>query len=71
MGQACWLLGLRTAEQVGRDPLWDSLFENFIFKEAIKDRFNQGDNTPVYLYRDATGNEVDLLLPAGGSYRAL
>ena len=71
VGLACWLLGLRTAAQVGRDPLWGSLFENFIIMEAIKDRFNQGDNTPVYFYRDATGNEVDLLLPAGGSYRGL
>ena len=71
VGQACWLLGLRTAAQVGRDPLWDSLFENFIIIEAIKDRFHQGDNMPVYFYCDATGNEVDLLLPAGGSYRAL
>lgn len=27
VGLACWLLGLRSAEQVARDPLWGSLFE--------------------------------------------
>ena len=71
VGLACWLLGLRSAEQVARDPLWGSLFENFIVMEALKDKFNQGDNTPMYFYRDSTGNEVDLLLPAAGKYRAL
>lgn len=71
VGLACWLLGLRSAEQVARDPLWGNLFENFIVMEALKDKVNQGDNTPMYFYRDSTGNEVDLLLPAGGKYRAL
>lgn len=71
VGLACWLLGLRTAEQVTRDPLWGSLFENFIIMEALKDKFNQGDNLPLYFYRDSTGNEVDLLLPAKGRFRAL
>ena len=71
VGLACWLLGLRNAEQVARDPLWGSLFENFIVMEALKDKFNQGDSTPMYFYRDSTGNEVDLLLPADGKFRAI
>ena len=71
VGLACWLLGLRSAEQVARDPLWGSLFENFIVMEALKDKFNQGDNTPLYFYRDSTGNEVDLLAPVGSKYRAI
>lgn len=71
VGLACWLLGLRDAEQVARDPLWGSLFENFVVMEAMKDRLNQGDSRPLYFYRDSTGNEVDLLVPAGPRYRAL
>lgn len=71
VGLACWLLGLREADQVTRDPLWGSLFENFVVMEALKDRFNQGDASPVYFYRDATGNEVDLLVPAGSQFRAI
>jgi predicted AAA+ superfamily ATPase len=71
VGLACWLLGLRNADQVARDPLWGNLFENFVVMEALKDRFNQGDNTPIHFYRDSTGNEVDLLVPAGGQYRAI
>ncbi|MFG6430683.1 ATP-binding protein [Roseateles sp. LYH14W] len=71
VGLACWLLGLREPAQVARDPLRGSLFENFIIMEAIKDRLNQGDASPVHFYRDATGNEVDLLLPTGTQVRAL
>jgi uncharacterized protein len=65
-GLACWLLGLRTADQVARDPLWGSLFENFIVMEALKDRLNVGESAQMYFYRDSEGNEVDLLLPTGG-----
>ena len=71
VGLAAWLLGLRSSDQVARDPLWGSLFENFIVMEALKDKFNQGDNAPLYFYRDSTGNEIDLLVPTGGKFRAL
>lgn len=71
VGLACWLLGLRTANQVARDPLWGSLFENFIIMEAMKDRLNAGETAEMYFYRDSEGNEVDLLLPTGGKMHAI
>jgi predicted AAA+ superfamily ATPase len=71
VGLACWLLGLRSAEQVAHDPLWGSLFENFIIMEAMKDRLNAGETAEMYFYRDSEGNEVDLLLPAGGKMHAI
>jgi uncharacterized protein len=71
VGLACWLLGLRTPEQVLRDPLWGSLFENFIIMEALKDRLNAGESAEMYFYRDSEGNEVDLLLPRGGKLHAI
>lgn len=71
VGLACWLLGLRTPQQVARDPLWGSLFENFIIMEAHKDRYNRGDLSPLHFYRDSTGNEVDLLIPSGGQVHAM
>lgn len=71
VGLACWLLGLREPAQVARDPLWGALFENFVVVEAMKDRFNQGDAGPMYFYRDAVGNEVDLLLPLGRRFHGI
>ena len=70
-GLACWLLGLREPEQVKRDPLWGSLFENMVITEALKDRLNQGESAEMYFYRDSDGHEVDLLLPTGGRMRAI
>lgn len=71
VGLACWLLGLRNPEQVARDPLWGSLFENFIVMEALKDRLNAGESPEMYFYRDSEGNEVDLLMPVGGRMHAI
>lgn len=71
VGLACWLLGLRSAEQVARDPLWGSLFENFVVMEALKDRLNAGETTEMYFYRDSEGNEVDLLIPVGSQMHAI
>jgi hypothetical protein len=42
-----------------------SLFENLVVAEALKFRFNQGKRSNLYFYRDAKGNEVDLLLVKG------
>ena len=71
VGLACWLLGLRSAEQVARDPLWGSLFENFVIMEAMKDRLNAGETAEMYFYRDSEGNEVDLLIPVGTQMHAI
>lgn len=71
VGLACWLLGLRTAEQLDRDPLWGNLFENFVIMKAMKDRLNDGATAEVYFYRDSEANEVDLLLPTGGRMHAI
>ena len=71
VGLACWLLGLRSAAQVVRDPLWGSLFENFVIMEAMKDRLNAGETAEMYFYRDSEGNEVDLLIPVGTKMHAI
>jgi uncharacterized protein len=71
VGLACWLLGLRASAQVSRDPLWGSLFENFVVLEALKDRLNAGESAEMYFYRDSEGNEVDLLLPVGGKLHVI
>lgn len=71
VGLACWLLGLREAEQVSRDPLWGSLFENFVVMEGLKGQLNAGQAPQAYFYRDAEGHEVDLLMPTGRGLRAV
>jgi predicted AAA+ superfamily ATPase len=71
VGLAAWLLGLRQADQVTRDPLWGALFENFIVMEALKDKWHYGDTQPLYFYRDSLGHEIDLLITEAGKVHAI
>lgn len=65
VGLAAFLLGIENEKQVSRDPLRGSLFENMVIAEALKYRFNQGQKSNFYFYRDSKGNEVDLLQVSG------
>ena len=65
VGLAVYLLGIENIEQISRDPLRGSLFENMVIAEALKYRFNQGKKSNLFFYRDAKGNEVDLLMVNG------
>lgn len=71
VGLAAWLLGLRKADQVTRDPLWGALFENFIVMEALKEKWHHGESEPLYFYRDSLGHEIDLLIPEAGKVHAI
>ena len=42
VGLVTWLLGIRDAAQVARDPLFGGLFENMVVAESLKSRFNAG-----------------------------
>ncbi len=66
VGLATYLLGIQTAQQMERDPLRGSLFENMVVVEVLKYRFNRGERSNLYYYRDSRGHEVDLLVDAGG-----
>lgn len=65
VGLAAFLLGIENENQVSRDPLRGSLFENMVVAEALKYRFHRGKQSNLYFYRDSKGNEVDLLLING------
>jgi predicted AAA+ superfamily ATPase len=71
VGLASWRLGIRSKDQLKRDPLYGALFENFVVMEAMKDRLNRGDSAEMYFYRDSDGLEVDLLLPLGRQVHAI
>jgi len=62
VGLACWLLGIKTVEQLQHHPLRGALFENLVVVEVMKSLRNQGLRDPLYFFRDSNGLEVDLLL---------
>lgn len=64
-GLLCHLLGLEEADQVARDPLVGNLFENLVVLEALKARYNAARTPGLSFFRDARGNELDLLVEHG------
>lgn len=64
-GLLSYLLGIETIEQLDRDPLRGSLFENFIIAELIKYRWNRGKDHQLYFFRDNHGLEVDVIFQKG------
>jgi len=64
-GLACFLLKLRRQEEVARDPLRGQLFENLVMLEILKAQYAQGHDANLSFFRDAHGNEVDLLIQRG------
>jgi len=61
-GLVCWLLGIRSAEQLRSHPLRGPIFETWVVSEVLKHRMNRGESTGLSFYRDQNGAEADLLV---------
>lgn len=70
-GLACSLLGLKTSEQVATHFLKGGLFENFIIVELLKHRFNNGEPSNLYFWRDNKGKEIDCIIEENDRLRAI
>jgi len=62
-GLACYLLGIRNADELERSPFLGPLFEGFIASEILKSQINRGARKELYYFRDQQGLEVDFLFP--------
>ena len=71
IGLLSFLLGLFEPDQVTRDPLVGSIFENLVVLECLKTRYNKGLMAELYYFRDSNGNEVDLIIRNGRELTAL
>lgn len=61
-GLLSYLLGIRSPEQVVRDPLFGGIFENLVVSEMRKLRLNAGIDEGLYFIRDQNGCEIDLVI---------
>lgn len=64
-GLASYLLGIKNAEQVSRDPLVGNLFENMVILEILKAQYAKGLEKSLYYFRDSKGFEIDLIIADG------
>ncbi|MEM6768383.1 MAG: ATP-binding protein, partial [Bacteroidota bacterium] len=64
-GLLCYLLRISTDTDLVQHPYRGNIFENFIANELLKRRFNQGQPSNLYFWRDRTGNELDIIIDEG------
>lgn len=61
-GLVCWLLGIRSPDQLRNHPLRGAIFETWVVSEILKNRTNAGERNGLYFYRDQNAVEADLLI---------
>ncbi len=64
-GLVCFLLGIRTSEELRHHPLRGQIFESWVVAEVFKLRLHRGLNPGLFHFRDARGLEVDLVVDTG------
>ncbi|MBQ7530127.1 MAG: ATP-binding protein [Paludibacteraceae bacterium] len=61
-GLVCYLLGLKSPDDVRNSFMRGALFENLVVAEMMKNRYNAGmSNVDLYFYRDKSQKEVDVV----------
>ncbi|TJZ61290.1 ATP-binding protein [Sphingobacterium olei] len=60
-GLLCFLLGIKTTEQLLLDQARGNIFENMIIAEHIKSTNHLYQFNDLYFWQDSNGNEIDLL----------
>lgn len=64
-GLLCYLLGIRSTDDLATHPLRGAIFETLVVSELIKTFMNAGEVPPLFFWRDRTGHEVDMVIDAG------
>ena len=70
-GLVCYLLGIRSADEVKVHFAKGALVENYVITEYIKDTWNSGKALSAYFWRDSGGHEIDLLIDKGSSIKTI
>jgi predicted AAA+ superfamily ATPase len=70
-GLAANLLGIRQAEDLQYHSYRGPLFENLVITELLKNRYNMGEKSNLYYFKDSIGNEIDIVIDEGQKLKAI
>jgi uncharacterized protein len=70
-GLVCYLLGIRSPDQLRDHPLRGAIFETWVVSEILKARIHRGLQPGLSYFRDKKGLEVDLVVELGRSFLAI
>ncbi len=65
-GLLCYLLRIRTPEELKISHFRGAVFENFCIAEFLKSMYHSEKYPDVHFWRDSSGNEVDMLIEENG-----
>ncbi len=66
-GLLCYLLGIRSAEELRHHPLRGAIFESWVASEVHKALTHSGQMANIFHFRESRGLEVDLVVERSGS----
>jgi hypothetical protein len=61
-GLLCYLLHIRSPQELSLHSARGAVFETYVVSELIKRSLHLGKESSIYFWRDSGGNEVDILL---------
>lgn len=64
-GLLCYLLRIRSPEDLAIGPMRGPVFETFVVSELWKRRVHAGEDPDLYYWRDSAGHEVDVIVDRG------
>lgn len=64
-GLLCYLLGIKSVEELRISSYKGAIFENYVLLEILKSQHAQGNHLDMYYWRDTNQNEIDLLIVDG------
>jgi predicted AAA+ superfamily ATPase len=64
-GLLCYLLRIRSADDLRFHSSRGAIFESFVVSELIKNALHRGEEPNLYFWRDSTGHEIDILIDHG------
>ena len=66
VGTLCYLVGLRDPQHAAAGPMGGQIFETAVLAEISKTLAHRGETLPLYFWRTAAGEEVDLIVEYQG-----
>jgi hypothetical protein len=70
-GLLCFLLGIRSPDQLANHPLRGAIFETWVVSEIWKGRMHRGLPPALSYFRDRHGLELDAILESGARLSAI
>ena len=64
-GLLCYLLRIRSPEELRAHASRGAVFETFVLSELLKARLHRGEEPDVHFWRDSAGHEVDFVIDGG------